>query len=62
MNGQWGSWSSYSLCTKSCGTGTQERFRECNNPPPSENGNECIGSTEETRHCNSKSCPSKYKI
>merc|ERR1712012_773404 len=33
VNGQWGSWSNYgyySTCTKSCGSGTQRRTRQCN--------------------------------
>ncbi|XP_020629634.1 SCO-spondin-like [Orbicella faveolata] len=51
--GGWGSWGQWSACTKTCGTGTQNRKRTCLG---SGNGN-CPGSNEESRHCNTQSCP-----
>jgi len=57
VNGRWGSWSSYSTCTKTCGSGTQKRTRQCDNPPPSNGGSYCVGDDENTRRCNTESCP-----
>merc|ERR1711963_1331737 len=65
VNGQWGSWSNYgyySTCTKSCGSGTQRRTRQCNNPPPSNGGSYCVGDAENTRQCNTESCPEQDMI
>ena len=60
VNGQWGSWGSFSTCTKTCGTGTQIRVRECNNPPPSDGGSDCIGAAEDTQNCNTNACQGIY--
>lgn len=32
VNGGWGQWSTWSHCSKTCGTGVQSAERECNNP------------------------------
>lgn len=32
INGEWGQWSPWSECTKSCGAGISHSERECNNP------------------------------
>ncbi|CAL7935655.1 unnamed protein product [Xylocopa violacea] len=37
INGMWSSWTVWSLCTSTCGIGTQLRNRMCNNPSPSGN-------------------------
>ena len=54
----WGSWGSYSTCTKSCGIGTQTRSRKCNNPAPAGGGSACTGDSKETSNCNIQPCPS----
>ncbi|XP_028401330.1 A disintegrin and metalloproteinase with thrombospondin motifs 6-like isoform X2 [Dendronephthya gigantea] len=58
INGNWGEWSTYSPCTRSCGGGTQHRTRQCDNPSPANGGMKCIGS-HLSRHvlCNQKPCP-----
>ena len=56
MDGGWGSWGSYSKCTKECGTGTQKRIRSCDKPKPSNGGMTCKGKSEETRNCNQQKC------
>ncbi|XP_045060068.2 complement component C8 alpha chain isoform X2 [Desmodus rotundus] len=45
--GHWSCWSSWSACT----SGTQERRRECNNPPPKNEGTPCPGRAVQTQAC-----------
>jgi len=56
VNGNWGGWSGYSACSKSCGQGTQKRTRSCNNPPPANGGSSCPGSSSQTKRCQVKKC------
>jgi len=57
VNGEWGSWSGYSSCSKTCGRGTQTRTRYCDNPRPSNGGSDCSGRSREDRECNVQRCP-----
>ena len=57
VDGQWGEWESWSDCSKTCGGGQQERSRECNNPPASDGGSECVGESTDIHVCNFESCP-----
>ncbi|XP_056393962.1 properdin isoform X2 [Hyla sarda] len=55
--GGWSSWSSWSSCSVTCQVGQRQRTRECNNPPPSCNG-ECIGHPIEVEKCDTQQiCP-----
>jgi len=47
-----GGWSNWGPCNASCDGGYQTR--ECNSPPPSQEGNYCVGSNVDT--CNTGSC------
>ncbi|XP_006919311.1 complement component C8 alpha chain [Pteropus alecto] len=47
VDGHWSCWSSWSACS----TGTQERRRECNNPPPENGGASCPGKNVQTQSC-----------
>ena len=40
-----------------CGVGTLTRTRTCNNPPPANGGNDCIGPSSEVQPCNKGCCP-----
>ena len=51
VHGGWTVWSQWSACSTTCGTGTQERNRECSNPPPQHGGNDCTGDSDERRSC-----------
>jgi len=57
VNGNWGSWGSYSSCSVSCGGGVMRRTRQCNNPPASNGGRRCPGSSTESRRCATNRCP-----
>ena len=61
-DGGWGSWESWGSCSLTCGNGTQSRTRACDNPPPNDNGQFCIGDDTEYRSCNEESCDSKYFV
>ncbi|KAL5272657.1 hypothetical protein ACHWQZ_G000747 [Mnemiopsis leidyi] len=56
-NGGWGEYGEWSECSAECDGGTQTRTKECNNPAPQHGGADCEGEGEETRDCNTHSCP-----
>ena len=53
-------WSSWSACTKSCGTGTTARTRKIESEP--ENGGEECGETKEMVECNTSLCPGRLNL
>ena len=53
-------WSSWSACTKSCGTGTTARTRQIESEP--ENGGEECGETKEMVECNTRECPGRLNL
>lgn len=57
IDGGWGEWSAWSLCSRSCGAGISISRRECDHPKPSGGGNFCIGERERYRVCNTDPCP-----
>lgn len=59
INGNYSSWSNFSLCSKSCGNGTMERTRNCSNPEPKHGGMNCsyLGLPNEVKSCNAFPCP-----
>ncbi|XP_074542249.1 adhesion G protein-coupled receptor B2 isoform X7 [Halichoeres trimaculatus] len=58
--GNWGSWNHWSLCSKTCDSGWQRRFRMCEGSGLQ--GYPCDGSGEEVRSCNEKKCPAPHEI
>lgn len=58
VNGRWSLWAAWSACTKTCGTGSKERYRACTNPPP-KYGGVCTGPSVQIRSCLRQKCPSK---
>ncbi|XP_078600508.1 coadhesin-like [Branchiostoma floridae x Branchiostoma japonicum] len=52
VDGGWTAWSDWSVCSVTCGTGTQFRARSCTNPAPVNGGSDCQGLGQETRQCN----------
>ncbi|XP_058853313.1 adhesion G protein-coupled receptor B2-like isoform X2 [Acipenser ruthenus] len=59
-DGKWGNWNHWSLCSKTCDTGWQQRFRMCQGT--GEQGYPCEGSGEEVRTCNDKKCPAPHEM
>ena len=57
VDGGWGPWVEWSVCSSSCGLGTQTRFRYCDNPRPAYGGRACTGPRLDRRNCNRRSCP-----
>ena len=59
VNGNYSSWSNFSICSKTCGNGTMERLRNCSNPAPKHGGKGCslLGPSKEIRSCNEFPCP-----
>ncbi|XP_045182009.2 cartilage intermediate layer protein 1-like [Mercenaria mercenaria] len=57
VDGGWSYWGSWGGCSKSCGKGTQNRYRTCTRPEPFGGGNYCVGTSTDTRNCNDWSCP-----
>ncbi|KAJ8307413.1 hypothetical protein KUTeg_015497 [Tegillarca granosa] len=62
VNGNWARWSDWGQCTAECNGGIQTRRRQCNNPPPSQEGLPCTGNKQEWRMCNTQICRGKYLI
>ncbi|XP_028284208.1 adhesion G protein-coupled receptor B2 isoform X7 [Parambassis ranga] len=58
--GNWGNWNHWSLCSKTCDSGWQRRFRMCEGTGLQ--GYPCEGSGEEVRSCNEKKCPAPHEI
>uniref|UniRef100_A0A672FKD5 Adhesion G protein-coupled receptor B2 n=1 Tax=Salarias fasciatus TaxID=181472 RepID=A0A672FKD5_SALFA len=56
----WGSWNHWSLCSKTCDSGWQRRYRMCEGTGAQ--GYPCDGSGEEIRSCNEKKCPAPHEI
>lgn len=59
IDGGYTAWSNFTVCTVSCGNGTQSRYRNCTNPIPMYRGEDCslLGPATETRSCNTHYCP-----
>ncbi|CAG07772.1 unnamed protein product, partial [Tetraodon nigroviridis] len=61
QDGAWGSWSKYGSCSRSCGTGVRFRTRQCNNPAPSNGGQDCPGVNYEYQLCHTIDCPKHFE-
>lgn len=63
VNGGYGPWGEFGECTVTCGGGSKQRERKCDNPEPMFGGKTCeqqeLGSNVETESCNEVPCPSK---
>lgn len=56
IDGNWGSWTSYSACPVTCGNGDRVRTRQCNNPAQSGKGLNCVGPASEVLVCSLYPC------
>ncbi|XP_019697452.2 A disintegrin and metalloproteinase with thrombospondin motifs 6 [Harpegnathos saltator] len=55
-DGGWGTWSSWSGCSRTCGSGVSHSVRSCNRPPPSGGGSYCIGDRKRHKICATNPC------
>ena len=59
VDGNWGEWTMWCSCSVTCGSGTRERSRMCNDPAPKHGGKDCVGSNSDSDNCTESPCPSK---
>ncbi|VDI35543.1 Hypothetical predicted protein, partial [Mytilus galloprovincialis] len=57
IDGTWGQWQSWGVCSVTCGGGRQSRMRVCDDPRPANGGLPCSGSSSEYGYCNIQACP-----
>ncbi|XP_013920905.1 PREDICTED: A disintegrin and metalloproteinase with thrombospondin motifs 2 [Thamnophis sirtalis] len=57
QDGNWGAWSKFGSCSRTCGTGVKFRTRQCDNPHPANGGRTCFGPSYEFQLCNNQECP-----
>ncbi|XP_072858197.2 A disintegrin and metalloproteinase with thrombospondin motifs 3 [Pogona vitticeps] len=61
QDGNWGAWTKFGSCSRTCGTGVRFRTRQCNNPMPVNGGQDCPGVNFEYQLCNMEECPKLYE-
>ncbi|XP_035688052.1 thrombospondin-2-like isoform X1 [Branchiostoma floridae] len=57
VHGQWGQWSLWGPCSRTCDGGTRVRRRLCDSPAPAYGGDKCQGQPADVDHCNTEPCP-----
>uniref|UniRef100_A0AAR2KUN9 Thrombospondin-2 n=1 Tax=Pygocentrus nattereri TaxID=42514 RepID=A0AAR2KUN9_PYGNA len=57
IDGAWGPWSPWAICSATCGGGVRGRTRVCNSPQPQYGGKRCSGEAKDTEACNKQDCP-----
>ena len=60
VNGSWGPWSQWSICSRTCDIGQRRRIRECDSPSPSNGGLHCNYSGDsavDVVNCKMDDCP-----
>ncbi|KAL9961562.1 hypothetical protein ACROYT_G030522 [Oculina patagonica] len=56
IDGSWGRWSEWYVCSVQCGDGYKKRFRKCDDPKPMRGGLYCPGTSEISEGCVMKRC------
>lgn len=62
VDGEWTEWRDWEPCSRTCGTGTQQRLRSCTRPRPAFGGRDCVGNSRETKTCETRACPGKCML
>jgi hypothetical protein len=55
-NGEWGEWTPWSKCSRTCGGGVSFAERDCNDPAPQNHGRYCLGERRRYRVCKTHPC------
>ena len=61
IKGHWSLWDPWSVCSATCGGGSQSRQRYCTDPPPQDGGADCVGESTESRTCADWGCPGDWQ-
>ncbi|XP_018426257.1 PREDICTED: A disintegrin and metalloproteinase with thrombospondin motifs 2-like, partial [Nanorana parkeri] len=61
QDGNWGPWSKFGSCSRTCGTGVRYRTRSCDNPHPANGGRSCVGPSYELELCNTEDCDRDFE-
>ncbi|XP_067156720.1 hemicentin-1 [Apteryx mantelli] len=57
IHGNWGPWSSWGTCSRTCNGGQTRRHRTCDNPRPGSGGRACAGADTQIQRCSTETCP-----
>ncbi|KPP68627.1 thrombospondin-2-like, partial [Scleropages formosus] len=57
VDGGWGPWSPWAVCSATCGGGVRSRTHVCNSPRPQYGGRKCQGEATDIEACNQQDCP-----
>ncbi|XP_067662288.1 hemicentin-1-like isoform X1 [Haliotis asinina] len=57
VHGGFSEWGEFGECSTTCGAGLHFRTRSCDNPPPTNGGQQCIGAARESKSCIMGDCP-----
>nr|XP_005290755.1 hemicentin-1 isoform X1 [Chrysemys picta bellii] len=57
IHGNWGPWSGWGTCSRTCNGGQMRRYRTCDNPRPVNGGRACAGADTQIQRCNTDLCP-----
>ncbi|XP_067056574.1 coadhesin-like isoform X2 [Acropora muricata] len=57
VHGGWSSWGAWGSCSRTCGTGNQNRHRSCTAPVPKYGGRSCSGVSRQVKSCYRRHCP-----
>ena len=56
IDGNWGEWTPWGVCSRRCNEGKKVRTRKCDNPAPGNNGKPCKGSSKHAILCVQPRC------
>ncbi|XP_035411662.1 A disintegrin and metalloproteinase with thrombospondin motifs 8 [Cygnus atratus] len=61
VDGDWGLWSPWGACSRTCGGGVQFSHRHCDRPRPQHGGRYCEGQRTRYQSCHTDECPQDGK-